>query len=80
VSQSKSASIPISRDELFQLHDIADSLKLLRDIVEEAPEMQLIQMEIMIQKASRWAWNLVHEMLDDRWMEMNPEVDLIGKH
>ena len=80
MSQSKSASIPISRDELFQLHDIADSLKLLRDIVEEAPEMQLIQMEIMIQKASRWAWNLVHEMLDDRWMEMNPEVDLIGKH
>jgi hypothetical protein len=37
------ASIQISRDELFRLHDIADGLRLLRDITEAAPEMQLIQ-------------------------------------
>ena len=75
VSQSSSgknatpASIPISRNELFRLHDIADSLELLRDIADEAPEMQLVQVEILIQKASRCAWNLIHEGLDDRWME-----------
>ncbi len=43
--------IPLTRNELFRLHDIADSLKLLRDIAEEAPEMQLIQVEILISKA-----------------------------
>ena len=72
--------VPISRDELFQLHDIADSLKLLCDIAEEAPEMRLIQVEILIQRASRCAWNLIHEELDDRWQELNPEVDLIRRH
>jgi|WetSurMetagenome_2_1015567.scaffolds.fasta_scaffold600221_1 hypothetical protein len=73
-------TIPISREELFQLHDIADVLKLLRDIVAEAPEMQLIQVEILIQKTSRCAWNLIHEELDNRWQERNPDVDLIRKN
>jgi len=51
-------AIPISRNELFRLHDIADGLRLLRDIVQEAPELQLIQAEILINKTSRCAWNL----------------------
>ena len=72
-------SMPISRDELFRLHDLADSLKLLRDIAEEAPELQLIQVEILIQKASRCAWNLIYEELDDRWQELHPKVDLIRR-
>jgi hypothetical protein len=52
----------------------------LKDIAEEAPEMQLIQVEILIQKTSSCAWKLVHEVLDDRWMDMNLDVDLIRKH
>jgi hypothetical protein len=70
-------TIPISREELFQLHDIADTLKLLRDIAEEAPEIQLIQVEILINKAFRCAWDLIHEELDSRWQELHPDVDLL---
>ena len=69
--------IPISRDELFQLHDIADALRLLRDIASEAPELQIISVEILIKKASRCAWNLIHEELDGRWADTHPNVDLI---
>jgi hypothetical protein len=72
-------SIPISRDELFRLHDIADGLRLLRDIAEAAPEMQLIQAELLIKKTSQCAWNLIHEELDSRWQECHPDVDLIHK-
>jgi hypothetical protein len=77
--RSGEPSIHISKEELFQLHDIADGLKLLRDIAQEAPELQLIQAEILIVKTSRCAWNLIHEVLDDRWQEYNPDVDLIRK-
>ncbi len=73
-------TIPISREELFQLHDIADGLRLLRDIAQEAPELQLIQAEILIKKTSRCAWNLIHEELDSRWQECHPDVDLIRKY
>ena len=73
-------AIPISRNELFRLHDIADGLRLLRDIAQEAPELQLIQAEILINKTSRCAWNFIHEVLDDRWQERHPEVDLIRKY
>jgi hypothetical protein len=65
----EAAFIKISRDELFMLDDIADALKLLRDIAENAPEMQLIQVELVIQKASRCAWTLIHEELDGRGTE-----------
>jgi hypothetical protein len=75
-----SESIPISKDELFILHDIADGLRLLRDIAQEAPEMQLIQAEILINKTSRCAWNLIHEELDDRWQQLHPDIDLIRKY
>lgn len=75
----QAASIPIPRDELFRLHDIADALKLLRDIAEEAPELQLIQVEILFKKASHCAWDLIHEVFDSRWQERNPDVDLIRK-
>jgi hypothetical protein len=68
------------RDELFRLHDIANALKLLRDMAEEAPELQLIQAEVLINKTSRCAWKLVHEQLDDRWEERYPNIDLIRKH
>lgn len=73
------ASIPISREELFRLHDVADGLRLLRDITEAAPEMQLIQAELLIIKTSRCAWNLIHEELDSRWQESHPNVELIRK-
>jgi hypothetical protein len=56
-------SIPISREELFRLHDIADGLRLLRDITEAAPEMQLIQDELLIKKTSQSAWNLIQRNL-----------------
>jgi hypothetical protein len=72
-------SITISKDELFQFHDIADSLRLLRDITEAAPELQLIQVEILIKKTSRCAWNLIHEELDNRWQTHHPNVDLIQR-
>ena len=75
--EAEKCSIPISREELFQLHDIADGLRLLRDIAQEAPELQLIQAEILIIKTSHCAWNLIHEVLDDRWQECHPDVDLI---
>jgi hypothetical protein len=73
------ASIPISRKELFLLHDIAAGLQLLRDITKEAPEMQLIQVELLINKTAHCAWSLIHEELDDRWQECHPDVDLIQK-
>jgi hypothetical protein len=73
------ASIPVSREELFRLHDIAAGLQLLRDIAKEAPEMQLIQAELLIKKTSQCAWNLIHEELDSRWQECHPDVDLIQK-
>jgi hypothetical protein len=77
--ESGEPSIPISREELLQLHDIADGLRLLRDITQEAPELQLIQIEILIKKTSQSAWSLIHETLDDRWQECHPDVDLIRK-
>jgi hypothetical protein len=73
-------TIPISRQELFRLHDIADGLRLLRDITEAAPEMHLIQAELLIQKTSHCAWNLIHEELDSRWQECHPDVDIIQKY
>jgi hypothetical protein len=79
LQESEKCTIPISREELFQLHDVADGLKLLRDITQEAPELQLIQAEILIIKTSRCAWNLIHEVLDDRWQDSHPDVDLIRK-
>jgi hypothetical protein len=72
-------AIPISRNELFCLHDIADGLRLLRDIAQEAPELQLIQAEILINKTSRCAWNFVHEVLDDRWQKLHPDIDIIRR-
>ena len=79
-SKGDQPSIPISRDELFQLHDIADGLRLLRDITEEAPELQLIQAELLILKTSHCAWDLIHEELDDRWQEFHPDIDLIRRY
>jgi hypothetical protein len=73
-------TIPISREELFRLHDIADGLRLLRDITVEAPEMRLIQAELLIKKISRCAWNFVNEVLDDRWQKIHPDIDLIRKY
>jgi hypothetical protein len=72
-------TISISRQELFRLHDIADGLRLLRDITEAAPEMHLIQAELLIQKTSHCAWTLIHEELDSRWQDCHPDVDLIRK-
>jgi hypothetical protein len=72
-------SIPISKEELFRLHDIADGLRLLRDIAEAAPEMQLIQDELLIQKTSRCAWSLIHEDFNNRWQESHSDADLIRK-
>jgi hypothetical protein len=80
LQESEKCTISISRDELFRLHDIADGLRLLRDISEEAPEMQLIQAEILIKKISHCAWNFVHEVLDDRWQIIHPDIDLIRKY
>jgi hypothetical protein len=77
--KERQASIPISREELFRLHDIANGLRLLRDITEAAPEMQLIQAELLIEKTSQCAWNLIHEELDSRWQTRHPNVDLIRK-
>jgi hypothetical protein len=74
---AEKCTITISREELFRLHDIADGLRLLRDITEQAPEMQLIQTEILIKKTSSCAWNFIHEVLDDRWQECHPDIDLI---
>jgi hypothetical protein len=71
--------IALSRGELFKLHDIADGLRLLRDITEEAPEMRLIQAELLIKKTSHCAWTLIHEELDSRWQDCHPDVDLIQK-
>ena len=67
-------SISISREELFRLHDIADNLRLLRDITDEAPEMHLIQAELLIKKTSHCAWNLIHEELDSRWQQCHPDI------
>ncbi len=50
-----------------------------RDIAQEAPELQMIQAEILIIKTSRCAWNLIHEELDSRWQECHPDADLIRK-
>ena len=72
-------TIPISRQELFRLHEIADGLRLLRDITEEAPEMRLIQAELLIKKTSHCSWTLIHEELDSRWQDHHPDVDLIQK-
>jgi hypothetical protein len=80
IQESEKCTISISRNELFRLHDIADGLRLLRDIAQEAPELQLIQAEILINKTSRCAWNFVHEVLDDRWQKLHPDVDLIRKY
>ena len=77
---AEKCTIPISREELFRLHDIADGLRLLRDIAQEAPELQLIQAEILINKTSRCAWNFVHEVLDDRWQKLHPDIDIIRKY
>jgi hypothetical protein len=77
--KAENRTIPISRDELFKLHDIADGLRLLQDITQEAPEMHLIQAELLIKKTSRCAWNLIHEELDSRWQECHPDTDLIRK-
>jgi hypothetical protein len=77
--ESEKCSIPISRKELLLLHDIADGLRLLRDIAQEAPELQLIQAEILIIKTSRCAWNFIHEELDSRWQEFHPDEDIIRK-
>jgi hypothetical protein len=71
------ASIPLYRSELFTLHDITEEIKLLRDIARESPEMQIIQVEILIKRTARDSWNLIHEKLDDRWQEVHPDVDLI---
>jgi hypothetical protein len=72
-------SIPISREELFRLHDVADGLRLLRDIADQAPEMQLVQAELLIKKTSQCAWNLIHEELDTRWQDTHPDIDLIRR-
>jgi hypothetical protein len=77
--KAEKCSISISREELFRLHDIADGLRLLRDIADQAPEMQLVQAELLIKKTSRCAWNLIHEELDSRWQESHPDVDLIRR-
>jgi hypothetical protein len=73
-------TISISRDELFRLHDVADGLRLIRDITEAAPEMHLIQAELLIQKTSHCAWTLIHEELDSRWQECHPDLDIIQKY
>ena len=69
-------SISISRKELFRLNDVANGLRLLRDIAEVAPEMQLIQAEPLIKKTSQCAWNLIHEELDSRWQTRHSNIDL----
>jgi hypothetical protein len=74
---AEKCTISISREELFRLHDIADGLRLLRDITEEAPEMQLIQVELLISKTSHCAWYFIHEILDSRWQDCHPDLDLI---
>jgi hypothetical protein len=79
-AQAEKCTIPISRRELLELHDIAAGLSLLQDITEKAPNMQFGQAEILIVKASRSAWYLVHDVLDSRWQERHPNVDLIDGH
>jgi hypothetical protein len=78
--KAENCTINISREELFRLHDIADGLRLLRDITEEAPEMRLIQTELLIVKTSHCAWTLIHEELDSRWQDSHPDVDIIQKY
>jgi hypothetical protein len=77
MQKAEEPSIPLYRSELFQLHDVADALRLLRDVAEVGPEFQLIQTETLIKQTSRCAWNLVHEELDGRWQDTHPDVDLV---
>jgi hypothetical protein len=77
--KKRQASIPISREELFRLHDVADGLRLLRDIADAAPEMQLIQAELLIKKTSQCTWNLIHEEFDSRWQTNHPDLDFIKR-
>jgi hypothetical protein len=77
IHEAEKRTIPISREELFKLHDIAAGLQLLREITKEAPEMQLIQVELLTNKTAHCAWNLIHEELDSRWQDCHPDVDLI---
>jgi hypothetical protein len=44
-----------------------------------APEMQLIQAELLTIKIARCAWNLIHEELDSRWQTLHPDADLIRR-
>jgi hypothetical protein len=80
IARAEKCTIPISRRELLELHDIAAGLSLLQDIAEKAPGLQLGQAEILILKTSRSAWYLVHDVLDSRWTECHPDVDLIDGH
>jgi hypothetical protein len=80
IARAEKCTIPISRRELMELHDIAAGLSLLQDIAEKAPSMQFGQAEILILKTSQSAWYLVHDVLDSRWTESHPDVDLIENH
>jgi hypothetical protein len=77
---AEKCTISISREELFKLHNIAAGIQLLREITKEAPEMQLIQVELLTNKTAHCAWTLIHEELDSRWQERHPDVDLIQRH
>ena len=77
--EDKHPSISISRNKIFRLHDIADGLQLLRDIMEEGPQMRLVQAHLLIKKTSKRAWNLIHEEPDNRWQECQPHVELIRR-
>ncbi len=70
-------SIPLTRGELLDQHDIASGLFFLRFGAKSTPakEIPLSHAETPIKKLTDLAWNFVHEGFDFRWRDLHPHTE-----
>ena len=72
-------TIPITKEELLKLQDIASGLEVLRTIAKSADDVPIAQVEWIIIKIAGPLWTLAHDELDGRWGQYNPETPLFER-
>lgn len=80
-AQPSEPYVPLTKDELLLLQDVADGLSVLQTIARFADdgEVRIIQLEWIIRKIADPLWNLAHDDLWSRWDKSNPEAKLFEK-
>jgi hypothetical protein len=76
-AQTSEPTIPITKEEIKAIRDIARGLNILETVAEESCDIQIQTFWWLISKVSEPAWMLGFETLSDRWEAAYPKDKIL---